>query len=89
MFIKLNIFHGRTRGGANSRKRLTPSSVGDEIEEQKEKKHNHPNGIVYSDDKQESAEKESRSQYELEVGALYAAEKYSNISAVYHVFKEN
>jgi hypothetical protein len=50
---------------------------------------NHPNGIGYSDDRQESAEKGSRGQDGLEVGALYASEKYSNVSPVYHIFKEN
>jgi hypothetical protein len=32
---------------------------------------------------------ESQGEEKLEVGTLYASEKYSNISSIYHIFKEN
>jgi hypothetical protein len=73
---------------ANLRKRLTPTPVDDEIEEKMAKRQNHPNSINYSDDRQESAENESQDQEELEVNALCASKKYSNMSPVYHIFKK-
>jgi hypothetical protein len=33
--------------------------------------------------------KESRGEEELKAGTLYASEKYSNISPVYHIFKKH
>jgi hypothetical protein len=75
--------------GSDSRKRLTPGPVGDEIEEKKEQRQNHPNGIGYSDNTQESAKIKEPGQEELEGGPLYALEKYSNIPSIYHIFKEN
>jgi hypothetical protein len=73
----------------NSRKRFISTLVGDEIEEKREKERIIQMALIILTTDKSWRKKESQGQEEFEAGAPDASEKYSNISLVEHIFKQN